>query len=141
MRDARRSATRLSDEIVEASAELIKNWLRGFEGSIVYVPSSSSDHSFVPDFASRLASLLGLKVVNCLVKTRSNRPQNMMENGAQQLANVDRAFEISGKAPTGSVLLVDDLVDSRWTMTVLGELLRRDGCARVYPFAVAKVKG
>ena len=141
VREARRSATPLSDEIVAASAELIENWLRGFEGSIVYIPSSSADHSVMPDFAPRLAHILGLKVENCLVKARSNQPQNTMENGAQQLANVDGVFKVSGKAPAESVLLIDDLVDSRWTMTVIGELLRRSGSARVYPFAVAKVKG
>jgi ATP-dependent DNA helicase RecQ len=39
-----------------------------------------------------------------------------------------------GDAP---VLLVDDLVDSRWTMTVAGSALRRAGAAAVLPFALA----
>jgi len=37
------------------------------------------------------------------------------------------------------VLLVDDLVDSRWTMTVAGRLLRRAGAGPVLPFALASV--
>jgi len=37
------------------------------------------------------------------------------------------------------VLLVDDLVDSRWTMTVAGRLLRRSGAGPVLPFALASV--
>lgn len=41
-----------------------------------------------------------------------------------------------GAAP-GPVLLVDDLVDSRWTMTVAGRLLRRAGAPAVLPFALA----
>ena len=44
----------------------------------------------------------------------------------QQLASVS--------AP---VLLVDDLADSRWTMTVAGRELRRAGAASVLPFALA----
>jgi ATP-dependent DNA helicase RecQ len=35
------------------------------------------------------------------------------------------------------VLLVDDLIDSRWTMTVAARLLRRGGAGSVLPFALA----
>jgi len=37
----------------------------------------------------------------------------------------------------GPVLLVDDLADSRWTMTVAGRELRRAGASAVLPFALA----
>jgi ATP-dependent DNA helicase RecQ len=36
----------------------------------------------------------------------------------------------------GPVLLVDDLVDSRWTVTVAGRLLRTAGSDAVLPFAL-----
>ncbi len=39
----------------------------------------------------------------------------------------------------GPVLLIDDVVDSRWTMTVAGRLLRRAGADAVLPFALAAV--
>jgi ATP-dependent DNA helicase RecQ len=39
-----------------------------------------------------------------------------------------------GDAP---VLLVDDLADSRWTITVAGRELRRAGAASVLPFVLA----
>ena len=35
------------------------------------------------------------------------------------------------------VLLVDDVVDSRWTLTVCGYRLMEAGCEAVYPFALA----
>jgi ATP-dependent DNA helicase RecQ len=38
---------------------------------------------------------------------------------------------------SGPVLLVDDLVDSRWTLTVAGSLLRDHGAGPVLPFALA----
>jgi ATP-dependent DNA helicase RecQ len=44
-----------------------------------------------------------------------------------------RLDEAGGKP----VLLVDDLADSRWTMTVAGRELRRAGAAGVLPFALA----
>ena len=42
---------------------------------------------------------------------------------------------------TGPVLLVDDIVDSRWTMTAIGWLLREAGSGPVYPFALADSEG
>jgi ATP-dependent DNA helicase RecQ len=37
----------------------------------------------------------------------------------------------------GPVLLVDDLIDSRWTITVAGSALRQAGATGVLPFALA----
>ena len=39
----------------------------------------------------------------------------------------------------GPVLLVDDLCDSRWTLTVATKLLREAGAEEVLPFALATV--
>ena len=39
--------------------------------------------------------------------------------------------------PDGPVLLVDDVIDSGWTMTVAARLLRRAGAGAVLPFALA----
>ena len=36
-----------------------------------------------------------------------------------------------------TILLVDDLVDSRWTITVAGRLLRGAGASAVLPFSLA----
>jgi ATP-dependent DNA helicase RecQ len=47
----------------------------------------------------------------------------------------DLAGRLAGLA--GPVLLVDDLVDSRWTVTVAGAVLRRAGAPGVLPFALA----
>jgi len=35
-------------------------------------------------------------------------------------------------------LLVDDMVDSGWTLTLAAVLLRQHGSGPVYPFALAK---
>jgi len=39
--------------------------------------------------------------------------------------------------PTGPVFLVDDMVDSRWTITVATFLLRSNGSGEVFPLALA----
>jgi ATP-dependent DNA helicase RecQ len=40
--------------------------------------------------------------------------------------------------PRGPVLLVDDVVDSGWTLTLLAVMLQQHGSGLVYPFALAK---
>jgi ATP-dependent DNA helicase RecQ len=59
-------------------------------------------------------------------------------NSAFRLAGVWDRFDASAlPLPGGPVLLVDDLVDSRWTMTVAARELRRAGASAVLPFALA----
>ena len=61
-----------------------------------------------------------------------------MENSAQQVRNVDGAFAADpGLVRTGPVLLVDDLRDSGWTLTVVADLLRAAGSGPVHPFVLA----
>lgn len=47
--------------------------------------------------------------------------------------------ELAGRLPAvdGPVLLVDDRVDTGWTMSVAASLLRRAGADAVLPFALA----
>jgi ATP-dependent DNA helicase RecQ len=139
--DAKHSGRPLSDELVEAAATLIGRWMPEFDGTIVFVPSLDPTRTLVENFAGRLAEKLRIPLSDCLVKLRQNAAQKLMENSAQQLRNVDDVFGIRGRAPTGPVLLVDDIVDSRWTMTVLGDLLLSSGTGPVFPFAVGKIKG
>jgi ATP-dependent DNA helicase RecQ len=58
-----------------------------------------------------------------------------------QFQNVDGAFAAPGPVDPGPVLLVDDVVDSRWTMTSVGAVLRQAGSGPVYPFALADAVG
>jgi ATP-dependent DNA helicase RecQ len=58
-------------------------------------------------------------------------------NSAYRLAGVWERFSAAGlEVPAGPVLLVDDLADSRWTLTVAGRTLRRAGATAVLPFVL-----
>ena len=63
-----------------------------------------------------------------------------MANSAHQGANVSGAFTINGALLDGPVFLLDDLVDSRWTLTEVGRLLRQSGSGNVYPLALASTQ-
>ncbi|MGV8910673.1 MAG: recombinase RecQ, partial [Propionicimonas sp.] len=66
-------------------------------------------------------------------------------NSAFRLRQVFGSFELSELQQSwlahasGPVLLVDDLVDSRWTLTVAARQLRLGGAPSVLPFALAAV--
>jgi ATP-dependent DNA helicase RecQ len=57
----------------------------------------------------------------------------------QQLARrVGASFGNGPTLPPVPVLLVDDMVDSGWTLTLAAVLLQHHGSGPVYPFALAK---
>lgn len=59
-------------------------------------------------------------------------------NSAFRVAGVWGRFSAAGlDIPAGPVLLVDDRVDSGWTLTVAARELRRAGATEVLPFALA----
>ncbi|WP_367131355.1 RecQ family ATP-dependent DNA helicase [Saccharothrix sp. HUAS TT1] len=59
-------------------------------------------------------------------------------NSAQRLAGLVRATDVPDLSGVdGPVLLVDDQVDTGWTVTVAARLLRRSGASAVLPFALA----
>ena len=98
--------------------------------------------TLVPEFAERLACALHLPFVQALRKPRETPQQKTMENSAQQMANIAGAFEIiPGAVHPGPVLLVDDMVDSRWTFTECAFVLRSAGSGPVFPVALATTAG
>jgi ATP-dependent DNA helicase RecQ len=103
---------------------------------VTCVPSASHP-GLMEAFAERLASMLALPFIPC-VTTAGGAPQAQMQNSAQQRANaVAKLGVVVPGVRSGPVLLVDDLVDSRWTLTVAGSLLRDAGAGPVFPFALA----
>ena len=133
---------RFDERLVRASARLIRRdrWSDGPIEWVTFVPSIRNP-DLVSDLAARLAGLLDLPCQDVVAKVRDAAPQNTMQNSQQQYSNVRGAFEIRGPVPAGPVLLVDDIVDSRWTMTEVGRVLQEAGSGPVYPFALASTAG
>lgn len=130
---------RFDDELVDAAVDLIRNrWdAAGPVAWVTCIPSTRHPN-LVPDFAARLATALGVPFRAVIQKSRETEPQKNMENRFHQCNNLDRAFTIHREAGTEeAVLLVDDVVDSAWTLTLAAALLRQAGTAAVYPFALA----
>ena len=138
---ADRAAGHYRDELVAALARLVGEWSPEPAPEWVTCVPSLRSPELVPSLAERLARELGLPFRPVVRKTRETAPQAEMRNGPQQQANVGGAFEVDGEALPGPVLLVDDLVDSRWTLTEVAGVLRRAGSGSVYPVVLASAYG
>lgn len=129
---------RFSDELVKACAALVRRWNPQPAPAWVTSIPSLRHLQLVPDFAAKLAAELGLPFKAAIVRTQTRPEQKTMANSTQQARNVDGSLGLTDQPLlAGSVLLVDDMVDSRWTLTVAAWLLRTNGSGEVWPLALA----
>ncbi len=128
------------DQLVDAAAELLVSFVE--EHNIQWVTSIPSIRrpALVSGFAVRLAERLHLKYIEALEKVQDTICQKKLHTSFLQHKNAEESFEV--KQVLGeNVLLIDDMVDSRWTFTVCGYKLRKHGCGKVFPFALANSAG
>ncbi|TSB24815.1 RecQ family ATP-dependent DNA helicase [Psychrobacter sp. YGAH215] len=131
-------AGRFSDELVKAIAEMIQQrWQPNPMPQWVCCVPSRYHSELVPDFAQRLADRLGLPFVDAVSKIKDNQPQKGQQNRFHQCRNLDGVFAVTQLYEGQPVLLVDDIVDSGWTLTVIAALLQQAGSGLVYPIALA----
>ncbi|MCW2508548.1 MAG: recQ [Modestobacter sp.] len=132
------------EELMKACARVLGAWdWAQRPGAVVAMPSRRRP-ALITGVAEGLARVGRLPYLGTLDLAHGGPSGGPGGNSAFRLAGVwqrivagaelrARLAEL-GDAP---VLLVDDLADSRWTMTVAGRELRRAGAAGVLPFALA----
>ncbi|OIV37043.1 hypothetical protein BIV57_13110 [Mangrovactinospora gilvigrisea] len=141
----------VSQEVAAALVEVLADWSRG-EGAWsgagrpvgVVTIASTTRPLLVRSLGERLAAVGRLPLLGELLPVGPGAPGGAGGNSAQRLGRLWDAFvpgpglvEAIGASP-GPLLLVDDLVDSGWTMAVAARLLRRAGAAAVLPVALAQ---
>ena len=125
---------RLADGIVSMLAE----WETEVHPTWLTCIPSNRHPELVPDLARRIADRLGIEFIPCIKKAKDNEPQKTMENSAMQALNLDGVFEVDEELVKAEpVFLFDDMLDSKWTMTVGAWILRRAGSGEVVPIALA----
>jgi ATP-dependent DNA helicase RecQ len=139
VREGKYQRGRFDDQLVEVSERLIRErWKpEPFPEWITAVPSRRHPR-LVYDFASRLADALGIPFVAALVRTSDAAEQKLMANSSMQARNVAGALDTIERVPSGAVLLIDDIIDSGWTLTLAGWLLRQKRSGVVHPFTLAR---
>ncbi len=126
------------DELVDALTEMIElRWKPNPPPEWVTCIPSLNHPELVPNFAKRISSKLKLPFVSSIRKIRSNDPQKNQENRFHQCKNLDGAFELIDNIHDTPVILVDDIIDSGWTLTILSALLLQKGSGPVYPVVLS----
>jgi ATP-dependent DNA helicase RecQ len=132
------------DELMKACARVLGSWdWAQRPGAVVAMPSRRRP-ALVTGVAQGLARLGRLPYLGALDLAHGGPTGGPGGNSAFRLAGVWQRLVVGdelrakladlGDAP---VLLVDDLADSRWTMTVAGRELRVAGAGSVLPFVLA----
>ncbi len=141
VRDGRTGPRRFDDRLIEALAELVDTWTPDPAPEWIASVPSNRRPELVADLAERLAARLGLPHHPVVARLVDRPEQREQQNSAHQQANVAGVFGVVESVPNSPCLLVDDTVDSGWTMTEVGRLLRRQGASGVYPVALALSTG
>ncbi len=138
VRQGKYTDSRFADEIVSACAGLTREWRpRPAPAWVTCIPSRRHPE-LVRNLARRLANALNLPFHDALEKIDDRPEQNTMANSNQQARNIDGSLVLTAAPlPGGPVLLVDDMVDSRWTLTIAAYLLTSNGAGPVFPLALA----
>ena len=132
------SEGRFDARLVDAAAELIRrDWKPSPPPEWVTYIRSLRCPFLMPDYAERLASVLGLPCLDAVAATRETEPQKTMPDAHRRYENVVGLFDVLPSVRPEPVLLLDDIVSSRWTLTSAGMSLRKAGVAAVHPFVLA----
>lgn len=133
-------ADKYRDELLNISIEKLNPIKAEYNVQfLTFVPSLRNDK--VEKFARKLAKALELEFIKVIQKSEAPQ-QKDMQNSSFQYQNAQQSFSIPGEEKfEGSIILVDDIVDSRWTLTVCGNLLGKHGFENVIPFCLADSSG
>ena len=129
--------------IVNAVVAVLKTWGWAQRPVAVVAMPSRTRPQLIASLAERIAALGKLQHLGALAYAHGGPTGGHGGNSAHRLAAVwdrivvpdDVAAAVAGLS--GPVLLVDDVADSRWTLTVAARALRRAGAPAVLPLALA----
>jgi ATP-dependent DNA helicase RecQ len=128
----------VADGLRDAAFRVLADWPWAQRpASVVAIPSRRRPQ-LVESLARGLAAAGRLPFLGDLPISNGGPSGEPGGNSVYRLAGLWDRFDASGlDIPDGPVLLVDDIADSRWTLTVAARALRRAGATAVLPFTLA----
>lgn len=129
----------VSDDVVRAAVDVLASWDWAARPTAVMGLDSARHPLLIRSLTARLAELGRLADLGTLQYTPQRRPVTAA-NSAYRVAALHNSWESPRlDAADGPVLLVDDLTDSGWTLTMAARVVRAAGADAVLPFALASV--
>ena len=143
LREVLRDDAPASPELLRACVGVLRDW--GWSQrpvGVVALPSRRRP-ALVGSVAQGLAEIGRLPFLGTLDLVDGGPTGEPGGNSAFRLAGVWGRFQVGPelaealRAAAGPILLVDDVADSRWTLTVAAQVLRQAGAEEVLPFTLA----
>ncbi|WP_192596495.1 RecQ family ATP-dependent DNA helicase [Nesterenkonia lutea] len=132
--------TEVSEQLVRGAIRVLAEWGWARRPDVVVSTPSRKHPVLVDSLAQSLARVGQLPYAGALDWAEGGPTSTPDTNSAFRLAGLLGKFtvsaELAGRIDGASVLLVDDEVISRWTLTVAARELRRAGAAQVLPFTL-----
>ncbi|MGW6376333.1 RecQ family ATP-dependent DNA helicase [Rhodococcus sp. NPDC055112] len=127
------------DAIVDACVKVLAAWDWQQRPTAVMALESATRPQLISSLADRLAQVGRLRNLGTLTRN-PERPPVSAANSAYRVAGLTGAWlapDLGGA--DGPILLLDDLADTGWTLTMAARELRMAGAPAVLPFALASV--
>ncbi|WP_319449340.1 MULTISPECIES: RecQ family ATP-dependent DNA helicase [unclassified Mycobacterium] len=130
----------VSDDVVQAAVKVLASWDWDTRPKAVLALDSDRHPLLISSLARELARLGRLTDLGILQYAPERTPVNAA-NSAYRVAALNGSWlppdPEAVAAVDGPVLLVDDLSDTGWTLTMAARVVRAAGAPAVLPFAVA----
>ena len=128
-----------TDDLVRAAVDVLAAWEWTTRPTAVIGLDSVTRPVLIGSLTRRLAELGRLTDLGVLRYTPDRRPVTAA-NSAYRVAALHGSWETPQLGSLeGPVLLVDDMTDTGWTLTMAARVLRAAGAPDVLPFALASV--
>jgi ATP-dependent DNA helicase RecQ len=129
-----------SDDVVQAAVKVLASWEWETRPTAVLALDSDTHPVLISSLAGELARLGRLSNLGKLQYAPERRPVTAA-NSAYRVAALHGSWAAPDPAVIGAaggpVLLVDDLTDTGWTLTMAARVVRAAGAPAVLPFALA----
>lgn len=128
----------VTPQLLQACVRVLAGWGWAERPVAVIAMPSRSRPLLVDSLARGIAEVGRLPYLGALEPVGGGPSGQSGGNSVFRLAGLwDRLSAEHLDVPAGPVLLVDDLVDSRWTMTIAARVLRQAGATDVLPLVLA----
>ncbi len=138
----------VTDQLADALVKVLASWDWARRPASVVTMPSRSKPVLIDSLGQRISAIGRLPYLGSLGYASADGPGVRRHNSAQRLGSLWRALTVPDELRTalkahddGPVLLIDDQIDTGWTMTVAAMLLRDAGAPAVLPLALAVTTG
>ncbi|BBZ24650.1 RecQ family ATP-dependent DNA helicase [Mycolicibacter hiberniae] len=128
------------DDVVRAAVNVLAGWEWQQRPTAVMALDSTTHPVLIGSLADRLAELGRLVRLDTL-RYAPGRRATAAANSAYRVAALQGCWQPPAPLPAGvgPVLLIDDVTDTGWTLTMAARVVRAAGAPQVLPFALASV--